>query len=1657
LVDLIFLLHLVKTNSQEEEKEKDFLSRFKIPSAFDNNLSAQPTTPTKPNNTSRFNIPSANIQQPTYDKTAQDIAGQPVDLKKMPSGFFDATLEGFGSMGLFIQPEVGFTELPGFRRKAGRFVGGAAGMVTVHLGLNALTGGSATLSAAALSASTKGYKALNTAGKLWKSGEKSLALANAGLGTTYSTRYGLKLMNNKSVDKFMNLAADNPEQALKMFVGRTVAKEAGIFTGYGQISATAKQLQSEEDFDIMKNLKAIPFDAAGGFFYSRLGLQSLRYQDLAKRVAVRSSGGFAAGFTSAALNSSEATFGERIGNGLAMGAFSSIINGTSVKVTRNQLGNSLRTFGDRTDEASINQLSKAALVKMEDAFKNMSLQYAGIKYTSKSGAFAKFKKIDYDKETDTFQVYYDSFNKGGKQTNINKKGEIVTKSKNIDDFYATYTNTSDDIIRVRNNIDVKGNKKSFFKTDKDVKTFSENKSWGIVSAVNGGYKFNLPIRPGENAEDALIREILSLGYKEKDIMKISTDSSMKDVFNSFIVKGLKDKDAITIGRLTGQTHVKTNKGMLEIVRKKGSKNDLEIDKVIYHSRIPGTTTIGETIFRGGVTKKRATPGTGVRTISKRPAKGDEKYTVANPAKFKDIDIEMVELEGGRVLAFGSQYAINKIVKNAKYPSKLKNELDFMELIGASRLKDADDVQLGLQNLIRRTELDNGLRNPDATGAHRALKLRLFGKTKTSQLTPDEITSYRGILSGLDEEELFISKLQTGIKNIDDVLLTEVLDPLYLSSIKLLPLYRKYDTLYNVTGFDGFKSFRDRMIRKEAFSEEIKSSIYTMRVIQEQIRKRVTGAGLFGISDNDFSEIMIGLIDPKFKYKLLAYDKKMITQVKAAANEHTKTMKAIDDLAIKYGVPVTKYVNGKRTSVAWVSEKDFMPLTVSSNFFDFINKNDSLYYRTIEDLRRKNPGLSEDGLKDLLKRLGKNTERNGIYGVQYSRTFDLDPVYFLDEAGDAIKITDDSDFLKKVGGMIGDKKIAQRIETYDMSYANNMDRYAGRIANILSLARYLGKDTEFKTKSGSRFVSGYSSYGTYFEDMFAQIRSFARSNKNKLKGMTDDDLVKMVQADADFLIKSEANSIGSRITGGLTNIAATLGLSGLISPLKNTLLGNTQTFATFSGKRFFEVVTRLIGSKDYRKLFLQQTRKGGGFSGGSKMLETTFSDNKASKGMTIGMTAAEMLNRLIAVPVGKLTADDALSTLLNAKATPSKKQKAASFLRDTMMLGDEYVDAVKNKKFSNEQRQMILVRSHATTQGLTGKPFILPFMDYEYAKPFTLFTRIATIVTDNVYNNVMKPARDGNPMPLVKYVVGTGLSGMAISETVHWLYNQPKRVFESMPEEIVHYLAYGEFLGAFGIAYDIADSILDEQQNVFDTFAVTRTGIALSVLAFGSVNQAVRYVRSNDDIGDSVKDDIKTREFIEQGSKASALTNNIYRISQRVREPIYMDYQNGNKLQRSFQETYGLKQSARVSMKDSEYEEKNAQSHKQYLKVLFYSDADPQVFINAYRAAINANAVMNIHNQGNAVDPKREYLAAVREMRDYLKQIDPILLGQTRSRGRVDTEYNTFLQDLKEKDQKSYDNHIKTVKFYKDRYYELLKYNNGQMLRDAYNDVKNYQP
>ena len=72
-----------------------------------------------------------------------------------------------------------------------------------------------------------------------------------------------------------------------------------------------------------------------------------------------------------------------------------------------------------------------------------------------------------------------------------------------------------------------------------------------------------------------------------------------------------------------------------------------------------------------------------------------------------------------------------------------------------------------------------------------------------------------------------------------------------------------------------------------------------------------------------------------------------------------------------------------------------------------------------------------------------------------------------------------------------------------------------------------------------------------------------------------------------------------------------------------MLGNTQTFTTFNSFRFFEVLSKTIGSTFFRQAYLtdirKMTRKGGGFSGGKQILETTFSDTTPSRGLTYLMT------------------------------------------------------------------------------------------------------------------------------------------------------------------------------------------------------------------------------------------------------------------------------------------------------------------------------------------------------------------------------------------------------------------------------------------------------
>ena len=387
-------------------------------------------------------------KSPLYDQTIETRipkarVSEEDQSDKMPSGFFDATAEGFGSMGLFITPDVPFRELEGAKRKAGRVVGGVAGMVGVHVALNYLTGGSATMTALTLKGGSKADDVLRGAAALWKAGDKAGALRDAGLGYQYGSRFFPKLVNSKSLDKFFLQAADDPSKAVNMLIGKRAVKEAGIFVGYGQISAGAKQYNEGEELTILNNMKSIPLDALGGLAYAAGGAKSFKAATTFGKYGSRALGGFGAGVFSSGLNSAQATPYERIANGTVMSMFSMFGAGAELKSTRNTMGNILREFTDAS-EGQINVFTKFAEKKALDGLKAVPKMFDGLDLTSKNGFTAKIRKVDYDEKTDKVKFFYDVFNTKGNQTN--KKGKLVEKS--YDDFFKTYNALPEDVIRI---------------------------------------------------------------------------------------------------------------------------------------------------------------------------------------------------------------------------------------------------------------------------------------------------------------------------------------------------------------------------------------------------------------------------------------------------------------------------------------------------------------------------------------------------------------------------------------------------------------------------------------------------------------------------------------------------------------------------------------------------------------------------------------------------------------------------------------------------------------------------------------------------------------------------------------------------------------------------------------------------------------------------------------------------------------------------------------------------------------------------------------------------------------------------------------------------------------------------------------------------------
>ena len=294
------------------------------------------------------------------------------------------------------------------------------------------------------------------------------------------------------------------------------------------------------------------------------------------------------------------------------------------------------------------------------------------------------------------------------------------------------------------------------------------------------------------------------------------------------------------------------------------------------------------------------------------------------------------------------------------------------------------------------------------------------------------------------------------------------------------------------------------------------------------------------------------------------------------------------------------------------------------------------------------------------------------------------------------------------------------------------------------------------------------------------------------------------------------NVGGRLTTGIANLY----LSGPSAVLKNLLTGQTQNFMSYGTKKFMKGwYNYLADSKQYNAL----TNEVGAISKNVDELAFVFEGKvgRAASLISAPFRVIERLNRHSSVAITDVAIRDSFESIVKNKssaffngATEARKglklmsgmddkdiEYMLSTLRKRKGYGDKAFDLAleSDRKFKDIWKRG-LYKSQGATQGVTQLPYLPTWTAKKYQKPLTLFYRTAYRVTENTFNNAIKPfVLDGNPFPLMRYGAGATISGTILFD---WYYGHALgkdligKNFKEVPIQYFEYGTRGEMLGIF---------------------------------------------------------------------------------------------------------------------------------------------------------------------------------------------------------------------------------------------------------------------
>ena len=438
-----------------------------------------------------------------------------------------------------------------------------------------------------------------------------------------------------------------------------------------------------------------------------------------------------------------------------------------------------------------------------------------------------------------------------------------------------------------------------------------------------------------------------------------------------------------------------------------------------------------------------------------------------------------------------------------------------------------------------------------------------------------------------------------------------------------------------------------------------------------------------------------------------------------------------------------------------------------------------------------------------------TNSGGVYGTIHSRTAKLPPVFTFNKNGRLILIDTFKDVTGKpikkgsvVMDVKGNKQIIDRIlPVYESDYVKIMTAEAQRKSHISASYEIFGRHG-----ANSKRILGDAATATgAIEGSVGEISMLAKE--------TSADFAIWAHKSLQLQINStEPATTLEKIAAGLTSFTAQAILSTPKAGVKNAILGNQANATVFGFRQLFNSWSRTLRNPG---LMTAEARKRGALVAGVHEIVAGKGYSKFSPGL---MRPTEIANRVLAEAIAVPALEEAIN-VLNGIKTPmnvgTSRQTALSLLSDVYKFRDKEIKDMKELGADRlherpEYIDQAYVMAHGTTQGIPNIPFVPQWAGRRWAKPATLFYRIAYRISEIIWNKVFRPlATTGNPVPLMRYMTLLPISGAGIAAMHYLLLNKDVRnQFKDWAGQFYDLILRAEWLGVVSNAFDEHGDIVD---------------------------------------------------------------------------------------------------------------------------------------------------------------------------------------------------------------------------------------------------------